>query len=438
MKRVTRVRGESGVVAVVVAVMALAMFVVAAMVIDLGAARDTRRQSQNAADASALAGANVLYPLPSVGCKFTNPDGTKKKPCLTDAIRMAQDYAQGNFGVDATQWSGCTDNARPSGYAAVTGQTACISFDSLTAPHRVRVKIPTRDIKTGLGALAGVQQIPVTSSADASIAPGAAVTCSLCFLSSVDAGNGDFTVNGGSIAVNGHISAGKQSNWTASSIGYVSGTPTAHVFTPQPTIVDAFTDPLADLSLPLSTTGLSTQTNPCSQGPGIYNDDVSLSNNDTCHLDPGLYVVNGTWSEGNHSKFIGSGVTLYVKTTGALDFKNGDVSLSAPLTTSCSPTCQGGAYANLAVVYDRDNTSYLRVQGNGGNTSQITGTVYAPGAELSLNGNSKFIFGQGPIIVGGLDPRPDGNANGTQSGVIVNSAVDTTLYHKPGDVSLDQ
>ena len=54
-------RTESGAVAILVAFFALVVFGLAALVVDLGAARDARRMSQNASDASALAAANAVY-----------------------------------------------------------------------------------------------------------------------------------------------------------------------------------------------------------------------------------------------------------------------------------------------------------------------------------------------------------------------------------------
>ena len=57
---------ERGAVAVLVAICFTVFVLLVALVVDLGLARDTRRVSQNAADASALAGANSLYP--AAGC----------------------------------------------------------------------------------------------------------------------------------------------------------------------------------------------------------------------------------------------------------------------------------------------------------------------------------------------------------------------------------
>jgi Flp pilus assembly protein TadG len=70
-----RRRDESGAIAVLVAFSATLLFVLAALVVDLGLARDDHRASQNAADASALAATNVLYPSSNV-CTLFNPTGT--------------------------------------------------------------------------------------------------------------------------------------------------------------------------------------------------------------------------------------------------------------------------------------------------------------------------------------------------------------------------
>ncbi len=176
--------------------MAAVMFVTAALVIDLGLARDTRRQSQNAADASALAAGNKLY----------TDAGTVD---FSTAIVEAKTYALRNFNVPLTAWVTCTD----SGKLAVPSPTSeCISFDHATKPTVVRVKIPVRNIATGLGSLTGVQTIPVDALARAALEPGARVECSLCVLGSMPhtIGNGDVSAitvtGGGGIHLNGSLS----------------------------------------------------------------------------------------------------------------------------------------------------------------------------------------------------------------------------------------
>jgi hypothetical protein len=443
MRRAGRARDESGAIAVLVALVATALFMVAALVVDLGLARDTRRQSQNAADASALAAANVLYPGPVC----TSPAGGAP-PCIQDAVNAARSYASTNFSVTDADWAGCTDTGH---YYVPSGSTPCISFAddaglaSATHPTKVRVIIPVRVVSTGFGVLAGVQHIAIGSMARGVVSGGVAGKCSLCFLGPVDAINADFTVSGGSIEVNGDLSAGPNGVWTATGPIGVVGTVSGGQFPGGPPAkVDTFDDPWKDATnVTPAVTGTKKSTPACStggkkgkagNGPGVYGD-FEIPN-EACTLDPGLYVITGAWTMKNNTDLIGSGVTLYFtcgtpdsphvcasgEAGGSLDATNGVVHLSAPTT---------GATAGLAIVYDRNNTMNLGLQGNG--DTSITGAVYAPNAKLDFNGNSCFGFDQGPVIVTGVI-----QANGTKACVKVADAADATIPPKPAQVALDQ
>lgn len=437
-----RSRDESGGIAVLVAITSTTIFLIAALVVDLGLARDTRRQSQNAADAAALAAANALYP--TTACARLNPDGTTTPPCYADALQAAKDYAQANWQVSASDWAGCSDSEA---FWHPAGSTSCISFtdDTLSVteparPTKVRVLTPAHDVKTGLGVLAGVDTIPVGASARAEVAGGVSVTCGLCFLGPINAGNADFTVLGGGIAINGDLSSGPNGVWSGTPVG-VAGTTSGGQFPLGPPVsTEPFTDPWAtNPNVPPSITGLTAKTNPCGStgGSGIYGA-KQLSNNQTCTLNPGLYVIVGAWKEKNNSKFVGNAnVTLYFTCgtqalphvctgpsdpAGYLDAKNGSITIVAPTT---------GPRAGLAIVYDRLNSAMVGLQGNGG--TSITGAVYAPASLLDFNGNSKFGFRFGPVISAGVN-----FANGNQSGVTVSDSSDATLPPVPSDVALDQ
>ena len=395
---------ERGAVAVVVALSITVLVILVALVVDIGLARDTRRVSQNAADASALAAANSLYPV--AGCV-----GGVAKPCTADAIAAVKSYAATNFAVTAGEWASCTSSL-PSGYVG-QGGTSCIAFNNNGVnPTKVLVKIPVRNVSTSFAGIIGKSQIAVGSSAEAEL--GVEVKCSLCFLGPVEAENADFSVSGGSIAVNGNVNAGPNSYWTSNSNGIV-GTVSGGVFTPAPTGISPFVDPMASLPLPLDTTGLTVKTNPCgalpTNGPGIYNSSISLGNNVTCVLQPGLYVINNTWQIGNNTTITGVGVTIFVPNPGYLNFKNGSVTFAAPLV---------GPFKDLAIVYARDNTNPISIQGNG--STSISGIVYAPASALDFNGNSCFGFSGGPIVVNGVDL-----ANGNQSCLSITSANEATV-----------
>ncbi len=438
--RTRKDRDDTGAIAVIFAILAVTLCMIAGLVVDLGLARDTRRQSQNTADASALAAANVLYP-PSDTCTLANPGGGYTAPCFGDAITAAKTYAATNQQVTEADWSACTD---PAAYWHPAGFTPCISFTDATLsasqpvqPTEVRVLTPTKAVGTGFGSLAGISQIDVRAVARAGVLSSTNNNCALCFLGDIDAGNADFTVSGAGIQVNGDLEIGASAYWTADSIG-ASGSVTGSHFSPAVDNTPAFTDPLAGLTLPTLTgtkfpavAGCNTTIN-----PGVYGS-ISLGNNHTCTLNPGKYVITGRWLLGNKSLLQGSGVTLYftcgtVATPkvcaagdtggGWLDGKNGTVAI----------TSGAAGFTDYVIIYDRLNPQgAIGLQGNGG--TSITGAVYAPKARLDFNGNSCFGFSGGPIVVLGVT-----KANGTKSCVNVVNGQDLTASTEPGDVALDQ
>ena len=168
----TRRRAEDGAVAVLAAIMFTVLFTVAALVVQFGFTRDVQQGSQNAADASALAAAYAI---------------TESSPAaLSDAVSVAIAYAAKNFGTPASAWGSCTDPARLS---HTTRRRAAVSFDSATAPTKVRVVIPLVETRTSVGVGAGVTSLTVSRAAEASVTPGPAMTCGLCFLGPVDSGD---------------------------------------------------------------------------------------------------------------------------------------------------------------------------------------------------------------------------------------------------------
>lgn len=405
-------RAERGAVAIVFALSVTVLVILVALVVDLGFAQDTRRVSQNSADASALAGANALYP--SGVCVSSGA-----KPCVADAVSQVKSYAQTNFNVSAAAWASCNATP-PTGYNVTASGTPCIAFDSATSPTKVWVRMPDRGVGTFFAGILGRQSIAVGSTAEAQI--GSDVKCSLCFLGPVTGQNADFQVVGGAIAVNGNVDVGPLSQWNSNSNG-VAGTVHGGIFAPPATTIQPFTDPLASLALPLSPLPANTYSGasgntPCDKGPGIYSGAITLGNNVACKLTPGLYVIDNLWKIGNNTLVNcptctgTSGVTLYVRAAnGELDFKNGDVVLTAPTS---------GTYANLGVIYDRNNTNPISIQGNG--VSSLGGTVYAPKSNLSFNGMSCFPFINGPVVVGGVD-----FSNGNKACIKITAATDTVV-----------
>lgn len=427
----TRIRGrrdERGAVAVMVATMAVALFVIAALVVDLGLARDTKRRSQIASDASALAAANVLYPASEV---CTTP-AASAPPCFSDAVTAATSYAAVNYGVTAPMWTGCADASalvyRPN------ASNPCVSFNSTTAPTRVRVRLPDRTVNTGLGTLAGVESITISAPAVAGARKAENVTCGLCFTGSISTKKFKAQVDAGSIAVSGFVDMHPGGvPWTATAIQYGGASFAGPIPSSAVKKIDPFSDPWASKTgLPPSVASLTTRASgadPCTAGPGIY--DTYEFKHDCTFSSGGLYVFTGPLLSKNVT-ITAPGVTLYFTCgtrtapqvctggpgSGYLDLKNGDLRLTAPTS---------GALAQLGIVYDRLNSSPMDLQGNG--ISTVVGSIYAPSSTLNYNGTSDVVVSGGPIILDAM------TGNGT-TGVWVKNSTDATIKSIPGEVAL--
>jgi Flp pilus assembly protein TadG len=379
-------RDERGAVAVFVALSSLVMFMMAALVVDMGHARDVRRQAQVAADASALAAGNELY-------RGVGP----LNPRITQAVDAAKTYAAENLGVAAADWATCTDSSKLA--YVPTSSTPCISFDQQTTPTQVRVRIPVRHVATGVARVFGTTEIDVAARARASLKPQQQSKCALCVLGSTthDLQNGDATASGGDIWFNGSVNVGSNGLVATDGQIVVQGTATGPLanYTPDPiTGQPAASDPLSFLALPPDMSTLTVKSNPCTDGPGKYGS-VNLRNI-TCTLQPGLYVVAGSsavWDmAGNDStKLLGTGVTIYLTcgtpatpTVCASGAQGATIDASGSgMLGFTAPT--SGPLQGLGIVMDRNNTSTLRLTGNG--ASGFKGTMYMPSGTLQMNGN---------------------------------------------------
>lgn len=420
-------RDERGAVAVLTAIMAIIIFAMAALVVDLGYGRVERRAAQSAADASALAGGNVLF--------RANPN----TPDYPTAIAAAKAYASDNIGVTSSEWAGCTD----AGHLPTYTGSECISFDVTGTVARVRVKIPDRTVGTTFAKAIGVNSINVSALARATLKRGGASECGLCVLGSNqlhDVQNGDVTVSGAGIHFNGNVSVSSNGLVATSGDITVEGTATGPLsnYSPDPTTgVAPITDPLADyFDMPVLT-GLPVKADPCgaSGGSGIYG---AKNFSGLCTLQPGVYVVVGLWAfNGASDSLAGNGVTLFFgcgttanvrpcnapgEEGGQMDFAgNGSLTITAPTT---------GDYKGMAIWYDRLNTSELRMTGNGATT--YSGSVYAKSAKMRYNGNGCSSALNALIIVKTIE------LNGSNACLTSNYTQSSNVQIPPGVLHLDQ
>lgn len=384
-------RDQRGTIAILVGLLALVLFGMAAIVIDLSHARDSRRQAQNGADAAALAAANKLYLT-----DYLNPD-------FAAAVTEAKNYAANNYNIPAAAWDSCTDSSKLA--YVPTGSTPCISFDAAVKPTTVRVRLPYTSVGTPFAKIFNVDKVDVAALAHASVTINPASKCALCILGggTHDTQNGNVTVSGGDIGFNGNVAVGPNGLVATNGSITVQGTASGSLanYDPDPvTGASPVSDPLAKLILPPSyIPSLSVKANPCTDGPGKYGG-YNFPNS-TCTLQPGLYVIAGSsgteWKlNGNASQVLaGTGVTLYFTcgtpasptqcaagATGAdLDASgNGQITIKAATAT---PTTNG-AIQGLVIAYDRNNNATFRLTGNG--AGNLGGTVYMQSGTLQMNG----------------------------------------------------
>ena len=191
-------------------------------------------------------------------------------------------------------------------------------------------------------------------------------------------------------------------------VGGVSASGKASV--PAPTGQPGATgDPLASLAAPtkgtvlpaVNVSGRTSQT----INPGTYSS-IRVSGQAVLTLNPGIYyIAGGGLSVTGNGSIKGDRVMIYNGGGGEGSYGgialsgNGTVSLSAPTS---------GAYSGILFFQDRDNTRAMSLSG-GSALSDIRGAIYAPGALLTLTGNSQM---RGPIIVGTL--AMSGNGSLTQ------------------------
>jgi len=197
-------------------------------------------------------------------------------------------------------------------------------------------------------------------------------------------------------------------------------------FSPAPTTGAAtLPDPLASLAEP-STSGLTNYGSESLSGnssatinPGIYSQ-ISVSGNAKLTLNAGNYIIEGGgFTVSGNASVTGSGVMIfnagskYPSTGGAY----GSITLSGNGSYNLSPPTRG-TYAGIVIFQSRDNSKALTVSGN---ASGITGTVYAPAAQLAESGNAQL---NAAIVVDTLTV----SGNGVANTLTLNSPSGTVAY----------
>jgi type II secretory pathway pseudopilin PulG len=211
-------------------------------------------------------------------------------------------------------------------------------------------------------------------------------------------GNGALNVSGeavlnstanGSVSLSGNAQLTTLQIYTADSIpsGAISASANA-TYTPpgSPISGPAYANPYSGLTPP-SATGLNTYSDGAYHGPGIYTATLAISGKTTQAFASGIYILqNGINISGNAGISSAAGGVLFYVTGGSVSISgNGGFNLG-PLSSPPSPT------SGLVIWQAAGDTNALTLSGNGSGDA-VSGTIYAPGAQVGGSGNGNLVAG---------------------------------------------
>jgi Flp pilus assembly protein TadG len=314
------------------------------------------------------------------------------------AVAGAAEYTSGNWSAAATAAAG-----QNGVNCATTGVTCTVSVGTTAHPSAVSVYI-SQPQTTYFGAIFGYSTMTVGAKAAAGLVAGQVCLYSLENAATAWKGDG-YLINGGgnqkgiyapqcSVYDNANLTInGSHTLITAASVGVV-GTASGSTSPAAVTGLLPVPDPLAGYwTLPTFTANKGNlNANKGSVSPGVYK---NFSASGTATLQPGLYVIQGTFSLAVTSA---TGVTFYIDSAhGGSASCNGNGctnlngSLTAPpLGTGTTGTCSFASGCNGLLFWDTETTSHPKVVGIA--SPSITGIVYAPNATLEMHGNSTATF----------------------------------------------
>ncbi len=347
-------------------VAALAVLVtIVGLAIDIGHAWRARLKMQSAADAAAVSGADALFNgsgvSPSAAAQaaatqngFTNGAGTPINSNLV-TVTVNNPPATGPNAGNSDAVEVIIAQAQPTYFLAMAG------FTSLSASAR---------------AVAAVKYAPICMY---SLNPAASGALNMAANTTVNSNCGVMVNSSSATALTGASGA----TISAPAVGVVGGISFSGSLPPDTsTGIAPASDPLAALPAP-STGGSCTSLpaygpNTTASIPAGYYCGLTIKSNTIINLSSsGTYSFSGNVDLSSNTTLNGTGVTLYFKSGSMVLSSNTVLNLSAPTS---------GTYAGIVLFEDRANTTPLSLSSNSGMT--LTGTVYAPAANLTLASNA--------------------------------------------------
>lgn len=352
---------ESGQAIVFVALSVAMLLGFAALAADVGSLFYSKREMQTAADAAAIAGASEL--------SYQNSGDTGDVTAAAE-----EDASQNGF------TSGVTVNSPPL-YGPNAGNAAYVEViisQAETSPFLgywgwSPMTVTARAVATNSPGQGCVYTLG-TNSTDISITGNADISAPKC-------GIIDDSTNGCAIDLTGNITL------NAASIGVAGNTCETGNITVTPTPVTGIVpsgNPLDYLPTPTVPPGCTTAINLSGNNSATFSQgcytELEATGNSVLTLEPGTYIIDGPIEITGNASVTGTGVTLIL--LGSSSGSNGitgNVTLDLTAPTS-------GTYDGILIYQPASNQEPFSLVGN--SSSTLEGIIDAPGAAVSMTGNS--------------------------------------------------
>ena len=334
----------------------------AGFAVDVGTLFRAKRNIQTAADAAAISGAAEIN--------------------YGDWKAAAKAAATQNGITDGSGGATVTVNNPPASGSHASGVEVIITVSEPTYFMKVfnlaSMNVSARAV-AGLGAASGCIYTLDTSGTDVGLSGSGALSMPSCGIVVNSASSKAVSISGSSSIT--AQSVGIVGSFSDSSSGNITPTPI--------TGVAPSSDPLSFLTPPSFTSsschpdphingGTATLGPSISGGTVCYNG-ISINGSSVVTLNPGLYIINGSFNCNASSTITGTAVTFF------LAAPNGSASLTGSTTLNVTaPT--SGTWNGILFFQDPSDSNAMQVSGSGSST--IAGIFYAPAASLTFSGSS--------------------------------------------------
>lgn len=424
--------------AIVYLVLGLVVFLgFVAMAIDGGMVLSDRRHLQNSADAGSLAGAGMAaLSLEQNG--VTDDNWNCQSNALFSAVSIAETTANtrtdenitnadSTIGVNAT----CNQSNK---YLEVT-----VDVNATTPSNFLQIVFPNA-MQNAVDAVTRVYPRGPLAYGNAIVALNPDITPCNMTTGAGFSGTADTVVNGGGIFSNGCLVGGGGATVTVNGgadISYNSGDGDYGNFSPTPVDVSPDQIPPSAYAVEEPEVGYVSGKLQCTE-PGATNktakDFGDLNKTADFKLEhAGLWCITGNQNlsinSGTH-KFEMYGVTIYIVENIAVTINgNANLTLKAPVEapTTDPSYAPKPAIPGLVIYMPPSNTKALTINGDSGLT--ITGTILAPGSQITINGNNGSFALDSQII--GWNVKVNGTATITvtyQGGLTAKLPTSMDLY----------